>query len=68
MRAARFAPLTLIATLGLAFTSSCGDEKTVGDAAAATATRLEPPAPTGWIRTGHLEVTLYRPRTDQVVV
>jgi hypothetical protein len=54
--------------LGLAFTSSCGDEKTVGDAAAATATRLEPPAPTGWIRTGHLEVTLYRPRTDQVVV
>ncbi len=42
MRSAKLAPVTVIAALGLAFTSACGDEKTVGDAAAATAPRHEP--------------------------
>jgi len=36
MRRLHLAPLTLIASFGIAFSAACGDEKTIGDAAAAT--------------------------------
>ncbi|MEU4426439.1 hypothetical protein AB0F81_37935 [Actinoplanes sp. NPDC024001] len=42
MLAPRIAPLAVVAAFGLAFTSACDGEKTVADAAAATATGPDP--------------------------
>nr|WP_296072136.1 hypothetical protein [uncultured Actinoplanes sp.] len=42
MRRLHLAPLTLIASFGIAFSAACGDEKTIGDAAAAAATHHQP--------------------------
>jgi hypothetical protein len=42
MRRIHLAPLTLIASFGIAFAAACGEEKTIGDAAAATTTHHQP--------------------------
>jgi hypothetical protein len=42
MRRIHLAPLTLIASFAIAFAAACGDEKTIGDAAAATTTHHQP--------------------------
>jgi hypothetical protein len=45
MRAFRIAPLAVMAAFGVAFASACGDEKTVADAAVATAPGPDPTGP-----------------------